>query len=92
MDDETREQYWELNAKILGIRDVVARLLAYRISESGDPDGLLSHFSDSTQDHLISAQKGKEPNAEVIKLQEQIQAQVDWIVAAARTMAEDEEE
>lgn len=71
--------------------DVVARLLAYEIARHDNPEVILQNFADGTNHQIYATQKrlGKEPGPAVVAFQEQIQAEIDWIVAAAREMAKD---
>jgi len=44
MDDETRESIALLTARVLGMRDIVVRLLAYEAKRFGDSETLLKSF------------------------------------------------
>jgi hypothetical protein len=87
MEDDVREQLALLTARVLGMRDVVARLLAYEADRSPEPIQLLQHFAEATaertQDVIAGATEG------AMLAQETIQKEVDWIVAAAQQMIAD---
>jgi hypothetical protein len=83
MDTETREQLALLTARVLGIRDVVARLLACEAHRTPDPDKLLEHFADATAQRLHEVPDDTEGG---MQAHEAIQSEVDWIVASAKTM------
>lgn len=85
-DDLIRDELASLIARVLGIRDVVSRLVAYEASRHSDHEGLFRHISDATASNIYRTEKkdGRPPSRETMILQEQIQNEVDTIVAEAR--------
>ena len=76
-----------LSARILAIRDVIIRLLAYEARRHPDQRRLFDEFSTATEEKLQEA-TGSEPIDEtVILFQEMVQKEVDRIVGAARRIA-----
>jgi hypothetical protein len=89
-DKEARKLISELALRVLAMRDVVARLVAYEAQRRDDPDELLRDFAEATETHIadVSRRRGK---PSVIG-EEGIRKEVDWIVAAARKMLPDDKE
>jgi hypothetical protein len=82
----TRQQFDIVTARILAVRDVVARLLAYEAARWPDPFRILEDFSSATDMHIHQfAEPGQVDDSE-LRFQEEIRMQVDWIVSAARIM------
>lgn len=92
MDKETREAFEILTVRLLAVRDVVARLLAYEAMRHHDPRGLLQHFSDATDHRIDRSGDGLKIGPETMKVQEAARKELDWMVAAARAMIEAAEE
>jgi hypothetical protein len=88
IDHETDERLWALTSQVTGLRDVVARLLAYNALGSTDTDRRLKHFAEATSHQIYQVEKasGKQLSADAMLAQEQIQAEVDLIVTQARIM------
>jgi len=81
------EQSRTTSARLLAMRDVIIRLLAYEARRHPDPRRLFDEFSTATTDKLQEA-TGSEPTDETIILfQEMVQKEVDRIVGAARRIA-----
>lgn len=86
-DKITREEFVILQADFLAIRAVVARLVSYEAARWPDPTKIFESFSDSIGQQIHEVTADRQPTAKTIAVQEEIQKQVDWIVASARTMA-----
>jgi hypothetical protein len=83
----TYEEGHLVTARILAMRDVIIRLLAYEARRHPDQRRLFDEFSSATADKLQEA-TGTEPIDEtVILFQEMVQKEVDRIVGAARRIA-----
>jgi hypothetical protein len=82
-DKEARDQLALLTARVLGIRDVVARLLAYEATRATDPTSLLQSFSEATDQRIHWATDGHEATEPALWLVEAMRKEIDWIVAAA---------
>jgi hypothetical protein len=87
-DEEAREKVIDLTARVLAIREVVARLVAYESLRWPDPTKILENFSDATAEHIYNISRDRPTNVGMIAFQEKVQKEVDWIVAAARKMGE----
>jgi hypothetical protein len=91
-DKEVREKYALLTARVLAIRDVVARLLAYEAKRWPDPLKLLEDFSEATDSRIHAVTGDRNLSAGAMALQETIRKETDWIVALARDSLSDDEE
>jgi hypothetical protein len=90
-DKELRDKIAILTARMLGVRDVVARLVAYQALNHSDPQEMLKHFSDATDSRIFSVSKKMniQESPAILAMQEETRKQVDWIVAAAGEMLKD---
>ena len=86
VDEEARQQIANTTARVLAIRDVVARLLAYEAMRQDNLRGFWENFSDSTGARIHHVTGGRPVDGPTMQLQETIQREVDWMVAAARKM------
>ena len=87
-DENLLEKFSELSARLRGIRDVVAQLVAYESQRQDDQEVFFKSISDATNFHLYAAEKktGKEPSEKIVAFQESVRAEVDWIVGEAQRM------
>ena len=83
-DKDARETIALLMARVLAIRDVVARLVAYEAKRWPDPAKLLQDFSEATEIRIHHVTGGRDISPQTLALQEAIRREVDWIVGAAR--------
>lgn len=83
------DEMMTLQAEILAIRDVVARLVAFEAMRWPEPSKIFENFSSATDLHLIQTQHGQAPGRGAMTAQEEIRRTVDWIVSSARTMAKE---
>lgn len=86
--EEIEKKLHQLSGQILGLRDVVARLVAYQAARSSDKEALFQEISEATNYRIHGIQKGRDPTLDALRFQEEWQRTVDWIVAAARKMGE----
>ncbi len=91
-DNKARLDIQSLNARVLAIRDVVARLVAYESARWPDPDEVLNNFADARIERHAKMNAEKPPSPAVIAFQEEIQREIDWIMASARSMRWPEDE
>jgi hypothetical protein len=91
-DEELAKSLHLLLARTLATRDVVARLVAYEAARWPDPTKMYEDFSDATAQHLHEVTAGRPLSPGSIALQEAIQKEVDWIVAVARRMGDEDKE
>ena len=85
-DTEARAIIKTLTLRVLAMRDVVARLLAYEARRHGDPAELLRDFSEATESRIAQVSSRKPSLAS----EEGIRKEIDWIVAAAQKMLPDD--
>lgn len=81
MSDLLVAQIESLQAQVLAIRDVVARLVAYEASRHENPDDLLRDVSEAGDARI---DRDTPPNESQMRMREIMRAQIDWMVAAAR--------
>jgi hypothetical protein len=82
------EQFATFMARVLAMRDVVARLLAYEAERAPDKTEFLREISDATDERIHRVTKAQSVDQETLALQEKIRREIDWLVAAARKMTE----
>jgi hypothetical protein len=82
MDDLSR-----LTARMLGLRDVMIRLVAYEAQRRDDPEALFQVVAGATEKRIYRTTANRALTEGAIEMQEEIQATVDQIVAAARKVA-----
>jgi hypothetical protein len=82
----------ELTARVLAIRDVVARLLAYESARWEEPALLFNDISDTTAKRIYDLMGKRNLTPATIALQEFIQKEVDFVVTMAQKMATPEDE
>lgn len=73
-----------LTARVLGIRDVVIRLLAYEASRRDDAGPLFQAVAGATERRIHETTAGRPLTKGAIEMQEEVQRTVDSIVGAAR--------
>jgi hypothetical protein len=84
MDDE----HWRrLTVRILAIRDVVGRLVAYEASRHADPRLFFEEVSQATTERILMATGAEPDDANVLEFQEMLQREVDSIVGMAQRIA-----
>lgn len=87
MVDKALRQHLDLVcARILAVRNVVARLLAYEAARWPDPNTVFEGFSTTTDAHIHQLTKPGQVDDSELRFQEEIRMQVDWIIANARLM------
>jgi len=91
-DKEIRDQFLELQARSLAIRDVVTRLLAYESTKWDDPPVLFNDISETTAKRIYDLLGKRSSSSRTILFQELLQKEVDMIVTMAREMAKPEDE
>jgi hypothetical protein len=88
-DTDARDQLALLSARVLAIRDVVARLVAYEANRWPDPNKLLRDFSEAVDARLHSLPPNDDNS--MMTLHETIRREVDWIVEAAQSVLRPDE-
>lgn len=83
MDEEDRV----VTARILAMRDVIIRLLAYEARRHPDQRRLFEEFSTATADKIQEVTESESPNEEIMLFQELVQRETDKIVGAALRIA-----
>ena len=79
--------------RVIVMRDVILRLLAYATRQASDPEKFLKGFSEATHKHIAKAdeaaraQKLPVPEAALLADQQRLLDEVDWYIGAARTLA-----
>ena len=74
-----------LNARVIALRDVVVRLVAYEAWRRDDPEPLFQAISGATERRIHRASAERPPLPE--GMHEEVQKTVDLIVRAARPIA-----
>jgi hypothetical protein len=89
-DDETKETLSLIGTRLMAVRHVVARLLAYEANRSGDAKAIFDNVTDTVDELLSRVMEDRPPGHADLEAQEQFRREVDWIVAAAQQMAADD--
>jgi hypothetical protein len=88
MDDkQAPEVIATLTLRVLAMRDVLARLLAYEALRHERSEDLLRDFSEATETRIAHVSSARKPS---MMAEEGIRKEIDWIVAAARKMLPDD--
>lgn len=83
--------HWRrLTVRILAIRDVVGRLVAYEARRQSDPRLFYEEISQATGKQLEIATGAEPDDPTVVEFQEALQREVDSIVAMAQRVAAEE--
>jgi hypothetical protein len=83
MDTENiQQQIDKITVSIIAIRVVVARLLGHEASRYSDPNDLFRAISEGIEEMLSRHSKG----LPVMDLEEGVRNEIDWFVAAARSV------
>jgi hypothetical protein len=84
------EREMRLMAMVLGIRDVAAYLLSTEAARSPDAESVYREVSEITAKRLHKIGSSYDLDLSTMAQQEAIQGQVDWIIAQARKISQDE--
>lgn len=72
----------QLTFRVLAMRDVVVRLLAYEAQRWENPDDLFRDFAENIEGRITRVStRAQKPS---IQSEEGIRKEIDWILAAAR--------
>lgn len=88
MDAETSRQIDALMGNVLGMRDVVAQLLAFEAARSADPAAFLKVISENTEARIHSTSQRHPMTRGLVEMEEAVRETVDWLVKAAGMMIE----
>jgi hypothetical protein len=84
MDDE----HWRrLTVRILAIRDVVGRLVAYESRRHADPRLFFEEISQATAERIQMATGAEPDDVNILEFQEMLQREVDSIVGMGQRIA-----
>jgi predicted RNA-binding Zn ribbon-like protein len=81
MDIEARNEIALLAAKFLGLREIVAHLVAAEASRTRDPDRFLKEMLEKLDAKLAAVADGMTRPS--MPLEEATRKEVDWVIAAA---------
>jgi hypothetical protein len=82
------DEHWtRLTVRILAIRDIVSRLVAYESRRHANPRLFFEEISQSTERRIQTATGAEPDDPTVFEFQESLQREVDSIVGEAQQIA-----